>query len=66
MNVRFATQLSRDEIEQTVDNIENAIHLRYPAINQIYLEAESLRSSSRLSDPDYPSATDNLPMKRYE
>ena len=66
MNIRFGSQLSRDEIEHTVDTIESAIHNRYPAITQIYLEAESIRSNPRLSDPNYPSATDRLPSKSYD
>ena len=69
MNIRFADHLSqqgqasttRDSIEHTVDQIEAAIRQRFPTIRHIYLEAESLKASDRLSDSAYPAPTDLPP-----
>ena len=61
MNVRFSQQLSRDEIETAVDRIEGAVRERFPRIRHIYLEAESLKSGSRLNDRSYPGLTDLPP-----
>ncbi len=46
MNVRFAPSLSRDEIEHTIDNIEGAVRTQFKQVKHIYLEAESLKSST--------------------
>lgn len=43
LNIRFAATLSRDGIEQTTDRIESAIRARFPRIQHIFIEAESLR-----------------------
>ena len=43
INVRFHQSLRRDEIEQSIDRMEEAVRGRYPKIHQIYIEAESLR-----------------------
>ena len=73
MNVRFADHLAptgqgrqnspttRDGIEHIVDRIEASIRQSFPQIQHIYLEAESLKASDRLSDPAYPAPTDLPP-----
>ena len=61
MNISFTPSLSRDGIQQSIDRIEAAVRQRFPKITHIYLEAESLRSSVRLRDPNYPSESDKLP-----
>lgn len=64
MNIRFQQDLSRDGIQQAIDNIEAAVRQRFPHIRHIYLEAESIRTNARLNDPDYPSLTDLPPEPR--
>ena len=64
MNVRLDASLNRDSIEQTIDGIEAAVRSRFPEIRHIYLEAESIGASSRLSDPAYPGPTDLPPVPR--
>lgn len=61
MNIRFSGSLSRNGIEEVVDRIEAMIRGRYPNIHHIYLEAESLRPSTRLADPAYPGVSDLPP-----
>ena len=61
MNIRFAPSLSRNTIQESIDRIEAAVRQQFPRITYIYLEAEAIRSSPRLSDPDYPSERDKLP-----
>jgi cation diffusion facilitator family transporter len=57
MNIRFSESLARNGIEEVVDRIEAVVRGRYPNIRQIYLEAESLRSSARLADAAYPGGS---------
>lgn len=64
MNIRFQQSLNRDAIQQAIDNIEAAVRQHFPHIRHIYLEAESIRSSARLSALDYPSQTDLPPEPR--
>ncbi|MDQ6733276.1 MAG: hypothetical protein M3Z35_04035, partial [Nitrospirota bacterium] len=64
MNIRFQQSLSRDGIQQAIDNIEAAVRERFPNIRHIYLEAESIRTSARLADPNYPSLSDLPPEPR--
>lgn len=64
MNVRFDESLNRDGIEQTIDAIETAVRLRFPQVRSIYLEAESIKASPRLSDPAYPGDEDLPPYLR--
>ncbi len=51
MNVRFAPELTRDGIERAIDSIETAVRARFPKVQYIYLEAESLASASPKFDP---------------
>lgn len=53
MNIRFGASLSRDGIQEAIDRVEAAVRQRFPHIQDIYLEAESLRTNVRLSDPNY-------------
>ena len=64
MNIRFQQSLSRDGIQQAIDKIEAAVRQRFPNIQHIYLEAESIRTSARLSASDYPSFDDLPPAPR--
>ena len=51
MNVRFSQHLTRDGIEQTIDAVERAIRSRFPVVQHIYLEAESLQANPGRFDP---------------
>jgi cation diffusion facilitator family transporter len=64
MNIRFDESLNRDGIEHAIDSVEAAIRNRFPQIRSIYLEAESIAASTRLSDPDYPGLNDLPPYPR--
>lgn len=64
MNIRFKQSLLRDGIQEAIDKVEAAVRHRFPNIRHIYLEAESIRTSARLSDPDYPSLGDLPPDPR--
>jgi len=64
MNIRFEANLNRDGIQAAVDSIEAAVRKRFPKVQHIYLEAESIRTNARLIAPDYPSMTDLPPAPR--
>lgn len=44
LDVHFIDDLSSDEIEETVDQIETLIKAEVPQVNRIYIEAETIRS----------------------
>lgn len=64
MNIEFEQFLSRDSIQECIDRIESSVRHRFPKVTHIYLEAESLKASVRLRDPNYPSTTDLPPAPR--
>ncbi len=64
MNISFDQSLTRDGIQEAIDRIEAAVRSRFPDIKHIYLEAESIRASARLSASDYPSLADLPPAPR--
>ncbi len=43
LDVHFIDDLDSDEIEETIDRIEAAIKRAIPAVNRIYIEAESIK-----------------------
>lgn len=43
LDVEFKDNLSSDEIETTVDRIEQNIKIAIPAVNRIYIEAEAIK-----------------------
>ena len=43
MNIRFARELDRNQIEECIDRIETAVRDHVPHIHHIYIEAESLK-----------------------
>ena len=55
MDVRFDQNLSRDEIERTIDRVEETVRAHYPSIRHIYLEAESLKAMSVFDPSVLPS-----------
>jgi cation diffusion facilitator family transporter len=64
MNISFSQALTRDGIQETIDRVEAAVRKRFPHIQQIYLEAESIRNNGRLGSSDYPSLSDLPPEAR--
>ena len=46
LDVNFERDSSADEIVAAVANIEHDIRLRYPKINQIYIEARSISETT--------------------
>ncbi len=44
LNVNFKDDLISDEIEQTVDRIENIIKNSIPTVNRIFIEAETIKT----------------------
>lgn len=59
MNVRFEKDLTRDDIERTIDRIEAAVRGAFPQIKHVYLEAESLKQTDAPFDPKVlPSVED--------
>jgi divalent metal cation (Fe/Co/Zn/Cd) transporter len=47
MDSQFRKDLSATELEQTVDRLEEAIRGRYPDVQHIFIESDSLPSSYR-------------------
>ncbi|MCF6365976.1 MAG: cation diffusion facilitator family transporter [Bacteroidales bacterium] len=45
LNANFKDDLISDEIEQTVDRIEKQIKSRIPAVNRIFIEAETIKTN---------------------
>lgn len=45
--VRFQRRLNLDQVEQAIERLEQAIKLRYPAIQHLYLESGALKAVSR-------------------
>jgi cation diffusion facilitator family transporter len=44
LDVNFINKLTSDEIEQTIDRIEARIKQALPAVNRIYIEAETIKT----------------------
>ena len=49
LDVNFQDDLSSDDIEQTIDRIEMQIKAAMPAVNRIFIEAETLRKAAHSS-----------------
>jgi divalent metal cation (Fe/Co/Zn/Cd) transporter len=47
MDLQFRKDLSAAELEKTVDHLEEAIRQRYPDVEHIFIESDSLPSSYR-------------------
>ena len=47
LDVNFKDGLTSDEIETTVDELERAIKTNLPAINRIFIEAETIKTKSK-------------------
>jgi divalent metal cation (Fe/Co/Zn/Cd) transporter len=47
MDLQFRKDLSAAELEQTVDRLEEAIRKRFPDVQHIFIESDSLPSSYR-------------------
>lgn len=47
LDVNFADELTSDSIEETIDRLEAKIKAAIPAVNKIYIEAETLRRRVR-------------------
>lgn len=47
LDVNFADHLTADDIEQSIDSIESSIKQAIPAVNRIYIEAETLKPNAR-------------------
>jgi len=43
MEFQFVPQASSGDVTEAIDRIEHAIHARYWQVQQIYVEAESIR-----------------------
>ena len=44
LDVNFVDELTSDEIEVTIDRIEARIKTALPAVNRIYIEADSIKT----------------------
>lgn len=64
MNIEFKRSMSGDAIQECIDRIEASVRQCFPKIKHIYLEAESLKASVRLQDPEYPAQSDLPPAPR--
>jgi len=45
LDVNFINKLTSDEIEETIDRIETRIKQALPAVNRIYIEAETIKTT---------------------
>lgn len=51
LDVNFKDELTSDEIEMTIDRIERAIKKEIPAVNRIFIEAETIKIVKKSSTP---------------
>lgn len=49
LDVNFKDELNADEIEETIDLVESKIREAIPAVNRIFIEAETIRASRKNS-----------------
>jgi cation diffusion facilitator family transporter len=49
LDVKFVPNLSAEEIEQTIDQIESRIRAAIPAVNRIFVEAETVRVGKQIA-----------------
>ncbi|MEH0155687.1 cation diffusion facilitator family transporter [Limibacter armeniacum] len=47
LEVNFKDSLTPDEVEQTIDRIEDSIRKRIPVVNRIFIEAETIKRKSK-------------------
>lgn len=52
LDVNFKDELTSDEIELSVDNIETQIKQAIPAVNRIFIEAETIKTKKKVASED--------------
>ena len=53
LDVNFADDMTSDEIEAAIDSLENEICDRIPAVNRIFIEAETMKVALKQSRPEW-------------
>ena len=48
LDINFANGLSTDQVEQSIDKVEQAIREELPAVKKIFVEAESLKQNPKI------------------
>ena len=51
IDIEFIDGLSTDEVEQAIDKVEEAIRKALPAVRKIYIEAQTLKKTTRPTAP---------------
>jgi cation diffusion facilitator family transporter len=51
LEIQFSSRASAGEVAEAVDRMEHAIHTRFPVVQQIYIEAESIKQGALTSKP---------------
>lgn len=51
LDVKFKNQLTSKQIEQTIDRVEAAIKEAIPAVNRIFIEAETVKDAAQAPTP---------------
>jgi cation diffusion facilitator family transporter len=47
LDINFANDLSTDQVEEAIDKVERAVQEQLPAVKKIFVEAESLKKTSK-------------------